>query len=37
MEQAVQENAGKEQKDKDAAAVAAASQWLAQIRQALDN
>ena len=37
MEQAVQENAGKEQKDIDAAAVAAASQWLAQIRQALDN
>ena len=37
MEQAVQDNAGKEQKDVDAAAIAAAGQWLAQIRQALDN
>ncbi|HRL21414.1 MAG TPA: tryptophan synthase subunit alpha, partial [Alcaligenes sp.] len=37
MEQAVQANTGKDPKDVDAAAVAAAGQWLGQIRQALDN
>ncbi|MGE8546213.1 tryptophan synthase subunit alpha [Alcaligenes sp. Marseille-Q7550] len=37
MEEAVQAHAGKDQKDVDAAAIAAAGQWLGQIRQALDN